>query len=176
MKQRPVGISELLVQVGGPEREALWEYAVAKGRGVEIFELSEPEVLDDTARLGKTVNWYRERRADFPGPVSFHGPYQNLRPGAADGKIRAASRERILQGLELAEELGAGQVVFHSDFDLNPTPAYVAAWTARAAAFWRELAAGRGVQSLAGERVRTSPATLARSRGGHRPAASRDLF
>ncbi len=71
----------------------MWDYAVAHGHGVEIFEFSDPDLLDDPARLRASLDWYRARRRDFPGRVSFHGAYQNLRPGAADAKIRAASRD-----------------------------------------------------------------------------------
>jgi len=156
----PAGIGAYLIQITGPDREALLDYAVARGHGVEVADFAESALLDDPAGLDTVLAWYARRLPEVRGPLSLHGPYHNLAPGGLDGRIRAATQERVAQCLDIAGELGIGRVVFHSDFDLVPTPGHLAAWVARAAGFWQEAIAGRGIELLLENAFEPDPAVL----------------
>jgi sugar phosphate isomerase/epimerase len=143
------GISQFLVQAHGEERDALLDYAVEHGYGVDVADFIFPRLLDDGLRCAELVAWYRSRLPDVPGLVTFHGALWDLLPSARDSKVRAATMERMRQCLDIAEELGIDSVTFHLDF-LPPArdPNYVGQWTERQAFFWRELLHGRSVAVL----------------------------
>jgi sugar phosphate isomerase/epimerase len=145
----PGGISELLVQVAGNARAALMEHAIARGHGVEVAEFTVSDLLDDSARRRQMIAWYRERLPGVRGLVSLHGAFRELMPGATDARMRAATRDRVVQCLDIAEELGARCVVFHSGHDVVLlSPQHLSAWIERQAAFWREVMAGRSARLL----------------------------
>jgi sugar phosphate isomerase/epimerase len=95
------------------------------------------------------MSWYRHRLPDLSGLVSFHAPVQDLRPNARDSKIRRATRDRIAQCLDIAEELGIEHMVAHLAFNaLAQEPSYPSGWAERTAVFWREVLKGRSVTLL----------------------------
>ena len=47
----------------------------------------------------------------------IHGPFMDLCPGSSDKKVRALSRERILEALNLCADLGCSDIVLHSHYD-----------------------------------------------------------
>jgi sugar phosphate isomerase/epimerase len=142
-------ISQFLVQVYGEEREALLEYALAQGYGVDVSEFISQHLLDDGARCAELAAWYRSRLPEVTGLVTFHGALWDLVPSSRDAKVRAATMERMAQCLDIAEALGIGWVVFHLDFfPLARDPNYLRHWCERQAGFWRELLEGRSVQLL----------------------------
>jgi sugar phosphate isomerase/epimerase len=145
MESRVPGISQFLIQVQGDDREALLDYAIAEGHGVEIADFTRPDLLDDERACARLVAWYRERLGQVRGLVSFHGAFRELLPSATDAKVRAAARNRVAQTLAIAEETGASSIVFHSDFNLGGDSA---AWAQRQAAFWRETTAQRTIGLL----------------------------
>lgn len=140
------GISGFLVQIYGEQRDALMAYAIERGHGVDISEFISVGVLDDPVRCGELVRWYGDRLPEVRGPVVLHGALWSMAPSARDPKVRAATKERMTQCLEIAEELGLSRVVFHLDFNaLAHDPTYPTRWAERQGAFWRELLAGRKV-------------------------------
>jgi len=143
------GIGQFLVQVHGEEREALLDYAVEQGYGVDVADFIFPDRLDDGPRCAELVAWYRNRLPDVPGPVTLHGALWDLAPSARDSTVRAATMERMGQCLDIAEQLGVDSVTFHLDFSpLARDPNYFGQWTERQASFWRELLHGRSVTVL----------------------------
>jgi len=143
------GIKEFLIQVYGDRREELLSYAVERGHGVEVSDFISGSLLDEGPRCKELASWYRYRLPDVPGMVSLHGALWDLVPSARDSKIRTATRDRVIQCLDIAEELGIEHVVFHLDFNaLARDPSYPEEWAARQAAFWREVVAGRSVTLL----------------------------
>ncbi|HUU53934.1 MAG TPA: TIM barrel protein [Armatimonadota bacterium] len=140
------GISRFLVQVYGDDRQALLDYAVEEGHGIDVSDFMSQHLLDDATRCAHIVNWYRERLPDVPGDVTLHSALWDLMPSARDSKVRAATKERISQCLDIAEEIGIPSVVCHLDFfPLARDPSYARKWTERQGLFWRELLQGRSV-------------------------------
>lgn len=143
------GISQFLVQVYGEERNALLDYAIEQGHGVDASDFMSQDLLDDATRCARIVAWYRERLQEVPGFVTLHSALWDLVPSARDSKVRAATKERLSQCLDIAEELGIGCVVCHLDFfPLARSPIYASKWTERQSLFWRELLQGRSVALL----------------------------
>jgi sugar phosphate isomerase/epimerase len=156
------GISQLLVQVQGEERDALMAYAVARGHGVEIADFAASDRLDDSGACAHLVKWYRQRRASISGLVSLHGAFRDILPGTSDSKVAAAARERVAQCLDVAQEVGASCVVFHTGIDaLNADPDYVRQWAERQARFWEDVMAGRETTLLLENAGEGSPAATA---------------
>ena len=94
------GISQLLVQVYGEEREALLDYAVEQGLGVDVSDFMSQHLLDDGPRCAELAAWYRSRLPDVSGLVTFHGALWDLAPSARDSKVRAATMDRMRQCLD----------------------------------------------------------------------------
>lgn len=143
------GIAEFLVQVHGEERAPLLGYAIKHGHGVDVSDFISQHLLDDGPRCAQLVDWYRARLPDVPGLVTFHGALWDLVPSSRDSKVRAATKERMTQCLDIAEELGIAWVNLHLDyFPLARAPDYPRQWTQRQALFWRDLLQGRSVALL----------------------------
>lgn len=143
------GISQFLVQVHGEERSALLDHAITQGHGVDVSDFISEPLLDDSSRCAELVAWYRTRLPDVSGLVTFHGALWDLVPSSRDAKVRAATKERMTQCLDIAGELGISWVVFHLDFfSLARDPNYFRHWIERQALFWRELLQGRSLTLL----------------------------
>ena len=143
------GISQFLVQVYGEERQALLDYAVEEGHGIDVSDFMSQHLLDDAERCAEVVAWYRERLPDVAGDVTLHSALWDLMPSARDSKVRAATKERLSRCLDIAEELDIRSVVCHLDF-FPPArdPKYAEKWSQRQSLFWRELLEGRSVTLL----------------------------
>jgi sugar phosphate isomerase/epimerase len=147
--QAASGISHFLIQVHGEEREALLDFAIARGHGVDVADFISSRLLDDASRTAELVRWYRERLPRVRGPVSLHGALGDLVPSARDAMVRAATLARLRQCLEIAEGLGVDWVNLHLDFfPLARHPSYLRDWVERQASFWRELAEDRSMVLL----------------------------
>ena len=143
------GISQFLVQVYGEDRQALLDYAIEEGHGIDVSDFMSQHLLDEATRCAEIVAWYRERLPDVPGDVTLHSALWDLMPSARDSKVRAATKERLSQCLDIAEELGIGCVVCHLDFfPLARNPNYAQKWSERQGLFWRELLEGRSLTLL----------------------------
>ncbi len=61
----------------------------------------------------------------YTGRLSIHGPFVDLTIAPYDPKIAAVVVERLLQGIDFAQAVGASQMVLHSpfiSFNREPTP------------------------------------------------------
>ncbi len=116
-------------------------YALAMeyGCGLEIQAFSNPNVLDNDWRtlLGK----YKALLRDFTGPISCHGAFFDMTSASVDRRVVALSRERYLLNLDIATELGATHVVFHTNFlPMIRTERYRQSWIAGQLEFWTDFA------------------------------------
>lgn len=108
------------------------------GVGAEIQTFGFPQFLekDSTKLLLKTI-----KLADrLKGPVGCHGPFIDTIHHSPDPDIREVCRMRYLRAFDVAEALGAGYVLFHSQF--NPiirVPVYKKAYYENSLRFWPEL-------------------------------------
>lgn len=75
-----------------------------------------------------------------PYPVTLHGAFLDMYPGSTDPRVVALAHDRFVRGLEAAEALGAGLIVFHTGY--NPMvrgPGRLEKWVERSAAVWRAV-------------------------------------
>jgi sugar phosphate isomerase/epimerase len=84
--------------------------------GVEIQDFVEPSLLDKGWE--DVVSQYKMMFEKFNGACSVHGPFLDLKPISPDKTIREASYNRYLVALNIAKELKAQYIVFHSQ--INP--------------------------------------------------------
>jgi len=85
------------------------------GLGVEVQLFANPAVLarDFAARLRGMA----KRLTRIKGPIGCHGAFIDTVHFSLDREIRAVARKRYLQALDVAEALGAGYVVLHSQYN-----------------------------------------------------------
>lgn len=107
--------------------------------GVEVGDFADPDLLEGEWR----ARWQEIRflLEEIPGGVTMHGPRSDLNPGLRDRGLTAFCRQRFRLALEVAAEMHAETVVFHTGF--NPmirSPGFEGRWIKRSAAFWRDLA------------------------------------
>jgi len=152
--QLPESLSNILIHVLGDEREQQMAHAVEHGFGVHVTDFHLPELLDDAAACGKLVAWFRERLPAVRGVIAFHGAFVDLHPTAADSKMLGATRDRVQQTLDIAEEIGVELAVYHCEFDaMNLNADYLSVCAERHATFWQDVMKGRAL-SIALENIR----------------------
>ena len=75
-----------------------------------------------------------------PERCTLHGAFFDIAVGSADAKIRAISRRRITQSIEIAKKLKARAVVFHTNTIANfHSHAYQESWLNENAAFYSDM-------------------------------------
>jgi sugar phosphate isomerase/epimerase len=86
------------------------------GLGLELRDFMLPDLLDSPRDLEAWITAYREITG---GRLSFsvYGPVIDLSLGSVDKKIRQVSIERIIQVIEITEELSAEFLVVHTGYD-----------------------------------------------------------
>ncbi len=111
------------------------------GYGIETRDFSSwGGTFDDPAGRAALLAWYRRELSKIRGPVTAHGPSEDLSFGGQDPKIVAVSRERVVACLDTLEQIGIGRVIFHTTFHhREPQPWYVERWLKRHTAFWQEV-------------------------------------
>jgi len=88
------------------------EIASGLGYGIEISRFGKLRELD--SHFDATLGEYKAVLADFEGEIALHGFFSNLSVASKDPLIREVSRRRYAQSFELACELGAKTVIFHT--------------------------------------------------------------
>lgn len=73
-------------------------------------------ILDDGYE--HIIQIYKEKLANFNNIISLHGSSFDLNPGSTDNKILEVTKYRYLESINIAKEIGAKYVIFHSQ--LNP--------------------------------------------------------
>ncbi len=58
-----------------------------------------------------------KEKLNYNPSLSIHAPYMDLSPGAVDGEIRKVTEKRFLLTCDIARELNATTIVFHSGFE-----------------------------------------------------------
>ncbi len=88
------------------------EIARELGYGIEISRFGKLRELD--SHFDSTLKEYKAVLADFDNEISCHGFFSNLSIASKDPLIREISYKRYQQSFEIACELGAKTVVFHT--------------------------------------------------------------
>ena len=76
---------------------------------------------------------------DYGPELSLHAPFMDLSPGAVDEKIRAVTTARFEKALDMARELGAKTIVFHSGYEKWKYSLRVDIWLEKSALTWEPL-------------------------------------
>jgi sugar phosphate isomerase/epimerase len=101
--------------------------------GLEVQEFTSPRNLDAPHELleeivGKTRGLTLK---------SMHGAFSDLVPASRDPLIRQATRERFLQAVSLAQQMGVQHLILHSGYIPKTYPAEQ--WLRNSLEFWMEL-------------------------------------
>lgn len=121
--------------------------ARAFGLGVEVGDFADPDLLEGDWR----ARWaeLRPLLEQIPGERALHGPRSDLNVGLRDRGLAAFGRERCRRAMEVACEIGAGTLVFHTGYNpLIRAPGFDRRWTQRSAEFWRGLGEEAGPMGL----------------------------
>lgn len=121
-----------------PQQDALEEYlSVAEENklGFEYNDFFLPNLLDDEEKSKDVIAKYKA--CELPKFTTLHGAFFDVIPFSVDKRIREISDKRIRQSIEIAKELGAKAVIFHTNYNpfLN-SPAYVDSWIRINAEYW----------------------------------------
>lgn len=98
--------------------ERLEEYRqIAKDydTGFEINDFYDPDVLDDGKQCQSLIDAYLSE--GLPEGSTMHGAFFDITIFSYDAKIRAISRQRMKQSMEIARKLGVKGVVFHTNYN-----------------------------------------------------------
>lgn len=91
------------------------EWLVTGKRDLEIQDFFQHELLDGDWQ--SVVTNAKNLLGDYPGRVGIHGPFWGLNLANPDPKARDVVKQRLAQGLNVAEEIGATHMVIHSPID-----------------------------------------------------------
>jgi sugar phosphate isomerase/epimerase len=126
-----------------------YELAQKHGLGLEIQVYGyDTDLLDNDWR--ELVAEHKALLRDFQGELAIHGAFLDLSPASSDRRVVALTRERYMLNLDIAAELGARNVVFHTDFiPVVRKPTYRPEWTKRQTVFWGPMAEEAAKRDLA---------------------------
>jgi sugar phosphate isomerase/epimerase len=114
------------------------KYVSDRGLGLEVTDFAFSDVLDSNWR--EILDRRRDALQGFAGTVSMHGVFMEITVHSHDRLIREVARERIRHNLDIAAELNARYIVFHSNYvSLITEPSYRSNWLERNAEFWSEM-------------------------------------
>ncbi len=129
------------------------ELAQAHGAGLELQVYGyDTDLLDSGWR--ELLDQHKALLRGFEGELAIHGAFFDMAPASPDRRIVAVTRERCMLNLDIAAELAALHVVFHTQFlpqvyrPVVDGPDYHHSWTEGQVEFWgpmAEEAAKRGV-------------------------------
>lgn len=87
------------------------------GTGFEYNDFYAPDVLDDSGLCQKIADEYRRLSLPKRQPCTLHGAFYDVIVFSMDRRIREVSDLRIRQSVKAAENIGAGAVIFHTNYD-----------------------------------------------------------
>jgi sugar phosphate isomerase/epimerase len=106
-----------------------------------------PEIYFNAAHLDRLAGCEEQlvkaadRLAELELPCSFHGPFLDLSPAAADERIVAVTRERFRHLFRVAELFRPRVIVLHSGYERWRFNLNIDLWLEKSVPFWRPLAA-----------------------------------
>ena len=86
--------------------------------GFEYNDFFLPDVLDNRAVVQETIRFYKNL-GKLPEYCTSHGAFLDVTVFSDDARIREVSDYRVEQSLDIASELGAQAVIFHTNFVPN---------------------------------------------------------
>ena len=97
-----------------PRYAPLQDWICGPGRAIEMQDFCGIGVLEGD--VSDLIAAWQAALAGHDGPRGIHGPFFGLDLANPDREVRAIVQKRFLQGLEVAEALGATHMVVHSPF------------------------------------------------------------
>jgi sugar phosphate isomerase/epimerase len=91
------------------------ELAQSLGCGIEISRFGKLREIEEN--FDRLKGEYKAILKDFEGDVALHGFFSNLSIASKDPLIKEISEKRYWQSFELAAELGAKTVIFHTCYN-----------------------------------------------------------
>jgi len=76
---------------------------------------------------------------DYNPSLTIHAPFMDLSPGAVDSKVRAATMERFYHVLDIAKELKAKCIVFHSGYEKWKYALNIDLWLEQSLLTWQPI-------------------------------------
>ena len=121
-----------------------YELAQARGAGLELQVYGyDTDLLDHGWR--QVLDQHKALLKDFAGEIAIHGAFLDMSPASQDRRVVALTRERFMLNLDIAAELGARNVVFHTQFlpqvyrPVIGEPGYRPRWTRGQVEFWSAM-------------------------------------
>ena len=128
-------MEKFFVNVPYPMLSARIDEVVARGLFPEIvLDASTLDSIDRKEAKGLAKRLQREGLEN-----TMHGPFRDLSPGGADPKVRAVTRERLDQTMELARIFQPRCVVFHSGYDPWRYQGYEHLWLRNSVETWEPV-------------------------------------
>lgn len=150
----------LLIQPTAATLDEYAAFAAERDLGFELVDFADPAVLDGD--LAAVVHRYKS----FPDQdrlVSAHGPFLDLYINSPDPAIRRVAAERIGRTLAVADELGLGFVVFHTNcLPMMTHAAYYENWVRSHVEFWQDVVDQHATTVLLENMWDSSPELIAR--------------
>jgi sugar phosphate isomerase/epimerase len=106
-----------LISLPWEERDEYVDFAQKRGLGLEISAFCSGPALNDRSVQRERIRAFKRLLSGWPNPLAFHGAFIDIMPHSGDHAIAAASRQRILQSLTAATEIGCHKIVFHTGFN-----------------------------------------------------------
>ncbi|MCQ2518347.1 MAG: TIM barrel protein [Lachnospiraceae bacterium] len=133
-------MSKYLIIPDSDNIDELLKIASDNDLGFEFNDFFNPGILDDKVRCDNLISKYSGYV--LPGLLTSHGAFFDVTVFSDDGCIADISKKRIIRSMEIAGQIGAGAVVFHTN--LNPfitTEKYLNNWLDRNEEFFSEVCA-----------------------------------
>jgi len=133
-------MNELFVQTTDEVAYDFLEFAKANCYGIEITSFALPWILNGDWKA--LLQSYKLALKDFGNEVAIHGVFMDMVTASRDAKIVSVARERILQNIEIAKQLGAKIMTFCSCFNpciATSSSGYMDGYRQRQISFWSEI-------------------------------------
>ncbi len=132
---------QVLVAAGQDAAESLARIADL-GVGAEVQTFARPGAPGQGEPLDGAISALIPLLAGVRGPIGYHGPFIDTVHYSQDADVQAIARQRYAAALDAAARLGAGFVIFHSQYNpLIRVRHYPRLYHERSLEFWPRLVA-----------------------------------
>lgn len=99
----------------GKNFKEIVEFATEKNLNLEISRFGSLKTLDE--EIKERIKEHKNNLKNFGGKISVHGFFSDLNMSAKDPDVLKITKKRFNQSFEIAKELGAVNVVFHTGYN-----------------------------------------------------------
>lgn len=82
---------------------------------LEICQFADPALLDSNYK--QLLDNYKKSLKKYDGKITTHGSFMDLNPASKDQRIVEITKKRYKKNIEVAKELNASTIVFHSGYN-----------------------------------------------------------